>query len=60
MKADPKQRPSLRCAGQGCKKKLPEAAIKNLDPFCSTACCHEFHGVVIQMPGRGYTVGSSS
>lgn len=48
------------CAVTGCEKRLDGIAVKNLDPFCSTKCCHAYHGVVIQMPGRGYTVGSSS
>jgi hypothetical protein len=48
------------CAGPGCENELNEITVKNLDPFCSTACAHEYHGVEIQMPGRGVTVGSSS
>ncbi len=47
------------CAQEGCGKPLSEITIKQLDPFCSTACCHEFHGVEIQLPGRGQFVASS-
>lgn len=64
MRRDPKmQRVSrgvYRCANPGCGKPLAELTVKNLDPFCSVKCCHEYHGVKIQMPGRGVTVGSSS
>jgi hypothetical protein len=43
-----------------CGQELNETTMKNQDPFCSTNCCHEYHGVEIQIPHRGYTVGSSS
>lgn len=48
------------CAADGCEQRLNEVTVKNQDPFCSTACAHTYHGVEIQMPGRGVTVGSSS
>lgn len=35
-----------------CDNPLNEVTIKNLDPFCSTACCHEYHGVSLSLPGR--------
>lgn len=63
MKRDPKlKRKGGRyvCALEGCEKPLTDIAHKHIDPFCSTHCCHEYHGVKIQMPGRGVTVGSSS
>lgn len=63
-KRDPRMRRVGRgqyvCAQEGCGKPLDELTVKNLDPFCSTKCCHAYHGVAIQMPGRGFTVGSSS
>ena len=43
-----------------CGTMLNEVTVKNEDPFCSTSCCHAYHGVWIQVPARGYTVGSSS
>jgi hypothetical protein len=48
------------CALPECGKRLEEITVKNEDPFCSVKCCHAYHGVEIQMPGRGVTVGSSS
>ena len=63
MKHDPKMqrvgRGQYVCALEGCGKPLAELTVKNLDPFCSTKCCHEFHGVEIQLPGRGVFVASS-
>lgn len=44
---DPKMLPSLRCCRRSCGKPLPEAAVKNEDPFCSAPCCHAYHGVTI-------------
>lgn len=48
------------CAAESCDEPLNEVTVKNDDPFCSAKCAHEYHGVEIQLPGRGYTVGSSS
>jgi hypothetical protein len=62
VKADPKMREvkgEFVCARPGCDKVLGEGAINNHDPFCSTHCCHEYHGVPIQMPGRGQFVAST-
>lgn len=65
MKHDPRFRRKggrYVCARPGCEKPLTEIAFKHLDPFCSTRCCHEYHGVEIQMnpTKRGTPVGSSS
>lgn len=51
-----------RCAVETCENELGEVTIKNQDPFCSTGCCHEWHGVEIQTNPtlRGAPVGSSS
>jgi hypothetical protein len=38
---------------------LTDTAHKRIDPFCSVKCCHAFHGVQIQMPGRGQFVAST-
>jgi hypothetical protein len=50
------------CANPDCDKPLNETTIKNLDPFCSTDCCHSWHGVEITVRDakRGIFVGSSS
>lgn len=48
------------CAAEGCEQELNEVTIKNLDPFCSTNCAHNFHGVEIIMPYKGQPVASSS
>lgn len=48
------------CAREGCEEELNEVTIKNLDPFCSTKCAHEYHGVEITIPHQGQTVASSS
>jgi hypothetical protein len=42
-----------------CEKQLDELTAKNLDPFCSTKCCHAYHGIEITMPGRGVLVAST-
>ena len=48
------------CAIPDCSKPLAEITVKNMDPFCSTKCCHDFYGVQIQLPGRGHFVASIS
>lgn len=58
-KPDPKMLPSLRCVRRSCGKPLPEAAVKNLDPFCSAPCCHEYHGITLaptEMQLRAQTI----
>ncbi len=35
------------CLARGCKKAVPDAAIKNLDPFCSSACFRSHHGTPV-------------
>lgn len=66
MKRDPKMikvsRGKYVCANEGCEKELNPIVVKNLDPFCSTECCHAFHGVEITVRDRakGIFVGSSS
>lgn len=47
---DPKPLKSGRCARPECRKKIPEAALVAGDPFCSTACCHEWYGIDISIP----------
>jgi hypothetical protein len=56
MKKDPRRRKNGTCAHRGCKRHLPEITSRHrryagdallLDPFCSTECCKEYHGVVI-------------
>lgn len=42
---DPPIRADKKCARQGCHQKLPEIAIKNFDPFCSTDCCRQYHHI---------------
>lgn len=62
MKPDPKLKrkgDGYVCALEGCGKPLTEIAFKHIDPFCSTKCCHEYHGVEVTMPGRGVLVASS-
>jgi predicted nucleic acid-binding Zn ribbon protein len=62
ISADPKMkrvRKGVYACAQ-CGEELNEVTVKNDDPFCSTSCCHTYHGVEIQLPGRGYTVASSS
>lgn len=44
MKADPRIKKNGRCAV--CTQKRPPAAVEAEDPFCSNACCREFHEVV--------------
>jgi hypothetical protein len=58
VKKDPKMRRDLRCTV--CGEKLPPVAIENEDPFCSTPCCHSFHGVEIQAKTPGVPVGASA
>ena len=48
------------CAASECENELNEVTIKNQDPFCSTHCAHQYHGVEITMPGKGVRVASSS
>lgn len=66
MKKDPPmkrvRRGEYECALETCDNPLNEVTIKNQDPFCSTGCCHEWHGVEIQTNPtlRGPTVASSS
>jgi len=58
---EPERGRRVRCCMPRCRKPLPEQAIIHDDPFCSSACCREYHGVSIQLPGqeRG-PVGASS
>lgn len=66
VKRDPKMvkvgRGKYVCANEGCDKELNEVVVKNLDPFCSTDCCHAWHGVSIVKPDKanGIFAGSSS
>lgn len=58
-KPDPKMLASGRCCRRSCGKPLPEAAIKNEDPFCSAVCCHEYHDIEIaptEMQLRAQTI----
>jgi hypothetical protein len=62
-----KRDPPMKRVGRGrydcvCGQPLNEITVKNLDPWCSTACCHEFHGIEIPAnpTKRGATVASSS
>lgn len=48
------------CAAEGCENRLNEVTVKNLDPFCSTSHCKEYHGVEIQLPKPGFPVGASA
>lgn len=57
VRKDPKQLKSLRCR---CGNPLPEAAARDGDPWCSTVCCKEFHGVEIQAKKPGVPVGASA
>lgn len=41
-KAKKKTKQLLKC--KVCKADLPEIAIKNNDPFCSTGCAKQFYG----------------
>jgi endogenous inhibitor of DNA gyrase (YacG/DUF329 family) len=41
MRADPPERDDGRCAK--CGGTLPEVAVKNDDPFCSTPCARSWH-----------------
>lgn len=43
-----------------CDQELNEVTVKNIDPFCSTACAHAYHGVEIAVPFKGQTVASTS
>lgn len=45
-----------------CGETLPDLCVKQQDPFCSTKCCKDFHGVEIQEnhSKRGAPVGASS
>jgi hypothetical protein len=64
LKRDPKMKRVGRkkqyvCAQETCDNPLDELTVGNLDPFCSVACCHSFHGVEIQLPKRGSYVAST-
>lgn len=48
MRADPEARADGKCALAGCGKPVPPKARKAGDPFHSTECCKEFHGVVFK------------
>ncbi len=39
------------CLARGCKKQVPDAAIKNLDPFCSADCFRSHHRIVLPKSG---------
>jgi hypothetical protein len=41
IRADPPDRKDGRCAH--CRGERPEVAVKNGDPFCSTACARGWH-----------------
>lgn len=45
-----------------CGEMLNDVTVKNEDPFCSTGCCHAYHGIEITVHDRakGVFVGSSS
>lgn len=43
-----------------CDEPLNEVTVAQQDPFCSTVCAKEFHGVEVQKPWQGTPVGSSS
>lgn len=49
-RADPKALKSGRCARPECRKPIPEYALKEGDPFCSTPCCHAWYGIDIRIP----------
>jgi hypothetical protein len=56
-KADPKVRADGKCARVGCGKTIKISRRKDVpyeeylkEPFCSTDCAREFHGVVRPMP----------
>ena len=62
-----KKDPPMKRVGRGrykcvCGEPLNEVTVKYEDPFCSTACAHEFHGVEIAAnpTKRGAPVAASS
>ena len=57
---EPLMRPDFKCTVPGCRKPLPEAAVANEDPFCSTGCCKEWYGVEIKLKKPGVPVGASA
>jgi hypothetical protein len=40
----------LICIRKGCKKKVPEIAIRHRDSYCSTECAKFDHGVITELP----------
>ena len=49
--ADPPRRGDRRCVN--CRSCLPEIAVKNGDPFCSTECARTWHDQLAASPSIG-------
>ena len=42
-----KRKKKLVCKNKNCSNELPEISVKHNDPFCSTKCARDHHGVAV-------------